>query len=234
MLNRFFIVLTITPSFLVRFLPVKCRIEALIMLFRTVRERSVRFSFWSGQRFGQTLVKLGQAWSNLVKTLQALGNVSRTTFRGFLGMVHPVRVGNGLVKPWSTLGQPRSNLVKLGQSSRNSGKCVPDHVLRLFGAINLRRIRLTWFGLPRFACRHPRKSCGKKWGYDNIYKYVINVNKAINELKTRIFQWVQCLWNYMVVKASLRSHIIHHDQSGLSRPNHKEEGRNNNIHNVVK
>ena len=115
MLNRFFIVLTITPSFLVRFRPVKRRIEALIMLFRTVRERSVQFSFWSSQRFGQTLVKLGQAWSNLVKTLQALGNVSRTTFRGFLGMVHPVLVGNGSVKPWSTsvkLGQTWSKLPK--------------------------------------------------------------------------------------------------------------------------
>jgi hypothetical protein len=39
-----------------------------------------------------------------------------------------------------------------------------------------------------------------------IYKYVINANKAINELKTKIFQRVQCLWDYMVVKASLRSH----------------------------
>jgi hypothetical protein len=27
----------------------------------------------------------------------------------------------------------------------------------------------------------------------------------------------------MVVKASLRSYIVHHDQSGLSRPNHKGE-----------
>ena len=158
-MHRFFTVLTITSSFLVRFRPVKYRIEALIMFFGMVKGRSVRFSFWSGQRFGQT-------WSNLVKTLQALGNVSRTTFRGFLGMVHPVLVGNDSVKPWSTLGQPRSNLVKLGQSSRNSGKCVPDHVLRLFGAISLRQIRPTWFGLPRFTCRHPRKSRWKKWGYD--------------------------------------------------------------------
>jgi hypothetical protein len=54
-----------------------------------------------------------------------------------------------------------------------------------------------------------------------IYKYVINANKAINDLKTKIFRRVQCLWDYMVVKASLRSYIIHHDQSGLSRPNHK-------------
>ena len=40
----------------------------------------------------------------------------------------------------------------------------------------------------------------------------------------------------MVDKASLRSYIIHHDQSGLSRPNHK--GKNGgysqyNMHNVV-
>ena len=40
-------------------------------------------------------------------------------------------------------------------------------------------------------------------------------------------------------KASLKSHIIHHDQSGLSRPNHKEKRGENggysqyNIHNVV-
>jgi hypothetical protein len=69
-----------------------------------------------------------------------------------------------------------------------------------------------------------------------IYKYVINANKAINELKTKIFQRVQCLWDYMVVKASLRSYIVHHDQSGLSCPNHK--GKNGgysqyNMHNVV-
>ena len=121
-LDRFFTVLTITPSFLVRFWPAKCRIEALIMFFRMVKERSVRFSFRSGQRSGQTLVKLGQLWSNLVKTLQAPGNVSRTTFRGFLGIVDLVRVRNGSVKPWSTLGQPWSNLVKasriLGNVSR--------------------------------------------------------------------------------------------------------------------
>ena len=41
-------------------------------------------------------------------------------------------------------------------------------------------------------------------------------------------------WIYLVVNASLRSYIIHHDQSGLSRPNHKEKGReNDNIHKYV-
>jgi hypothetical protein len=37
----------------------------------------------------------------------------------------------------------------------------------------------------------------------------------------------------VVVNASFRSYIIRHDQSGLSRPNHKEKGNKMNIHNVV-
>jgi hypothetical protein len=58
----------------------------------------------------------------------------------------------------------------------------------------------------------------------NVFKALrkaINKFKANNGLKNTGFSWVQCLWNYMVVKASLRSYIAHHDQSGLSRPNHK-------------
>uniref|UniRef100_A0A2N9ISB9 Uncharacterized protein n=1 Tax=Fagus sylvatica TaxID=28930 RepID=A0A2N9ISB9_FAGSY len=73
--------LSITPSFLVRFQPVKYRVEALNVLHALVRGWSVRFSFRSGQ----------QVRSNLGQTL-----------------------------------------VKLGQSSPNSGKCIPDHVLRVF------------------------------------------------------------------------------------------------------
>jgi hypothetical protein len=46
--------------------------------------------------------------------------------------------------------------------------------------------------------------------------------------------WVQCLWDYVMVNASLRSYIVHHDQSGLSRPNHKgKRGENDNIHNII-
>jgi hypothetical protein len=38
----------------------------------------------------------------------------------------------------------------------------------------------------------------------------------------------------MVVNASLRSHITHHEQSGLSRPNHKgKRGENDNIHKYI-
>uniref|UniRef100_A0A2N9GDD4 Uncharacterized protein n=1 Tax=Fagus sylvatica TaxID=28930 RepID=A0A2N9GDD4_FAGSY len=107
---------TITSSFLVRFGPVKYRIEALITFFRMVQERSVQFSFRSGQQPGQTLVKLGQPWSSLVKTLQTLGNASRTAFRRFLGQMDPSQAGNGSVKPWSNFGQPWSNLVNPGQT----------------------------------------------------------------------------------------------------------------------
>jgi hypothetical protein len=38
------------------------------------------------------------------------------------------------------------------------------------------------------------------------------------DLKTWDFHGSNALWNYVVVKASLRSYIVHHDQSGLSRP----------------
>ena len=54
------------------------------------------------------------------------------------------------------------------------------------------------------------------------------------EFVTKGILWVQCLWDYVMVNASLRSYIAHHDQSGLSRPNLKEKrGENDNIHNVV-
>uniref|UniRef100_A0A2N9FJ74 Uncharacterized protein n=1 Tax=Fagus sylvatica TaxID=28930 RepID=A0A2N9FJ74_FAGSY len=39
-----------------------------------VKEQSVRFSFWSGPWSGQTLVKLGQPWSNLVEFGQSSPN----------------------------------------------------------------------------------------------------------------------------------------------------------------
>ena len=56
--------------------------------------------------------------------------------------------------------------------------------------------------------------------------------KAVNKFKTIInlklggFYGSNALWNYVVVNASLRSYIIHHDQSGLSRAFHKREKGN--------
>ena len=81
------------------------------------------------------------------------------------------------------------------------------------------------------------KSRGK-WGWvNNIYnivnneimainkfkalRKVINVFKAIMEFKARDFYGSNALWNYVVVNVLLKSYIIHHDQSGFSRPNHK-------------
>jgi hypothetical protein len=120
--DRFFAVLATTLSFLVRFRPVKYGIEALDILYTLVKGWSVRSSFWSGQRSGQTLVKLGQPWSNLVE----LGQGSPNSWRCIPDYISRVsghggsqsgwkRSGQTSVKLWSTLvklGQPRSNLVK--------------------------------------------------------------------------------------------------------------------------
>jgi hypothetical protein len=163
-LDRFFTVLTITPSFLVRFWPVKYRIEALIMFFRMVKERSVRFSFRSGQRSGQTSVKLGQPWSTLVKLGQTWSKLSELwemypgpRFEGFLGIVDPSRVRNGLVKPRSNLvnpGQTWSTLVKLREMCPGPSSWGYLMWRALVGSGRLGS------GCPRFACRHPRKSRG--------------------------------------------------------------------------
>ena len=118
----FFTVLTITPSFLVCFWPVKCRIEALITFFRIVKERSVRFSFRSGQHSGQTwstLVKLGRIWSKPSKLWETC---SGPHFEGFWAWWTLV----GLETAWSNLcqtlvnpSQTWSTLVKLGQTLGN-------------------------------------------------------------------------------------------------------------------
>ena len=56
----------------------------------------------------------------------------------------------------------------------------------------------------------------------------INKFKTIMNLKLGDFYGSNALWNYVVVNASLRSYIIHHDQLGLSRAFHKgKKGINN-------
>jgi hypothetical protein len=58
--------------------------------------------------------------------------------------------------------------------------------------------------------------------------YLKQIWKAIKQMD---FYGSIALWNYMVVNASLRSYIIRHDQSELSRPNHKGEKKGiNNKH----
>jgi hypothetical protein len=123
--DRFFTVLTITPLFLVRFWPVKYRIEALIVFFRMVEKWSVRFSLWSSQRSGQTwstLVKLGRIWSKPSKLWEMCPGPH---FEGFWTWWTLV----GLEMARSNLGQPWSNLVNPSQTWSNFGKHVPDLLL---------------------------------------------------------------------------------------------------------
>ena len=123
---------------------------------------SIQLLVWSTVRsnLGQTrstLVELGQIWSKLSELWEMYPG---PCFEGFFGMVDPSRVRNGSIKPRSALGQPWSNLVNLGKTWSDFGKCALDPVLRLFVMAGLRRIRPAWFGLPRFEYRHPRKSRG--------------------------------------------------------------------------
>uniref|UniRef100_A0A2N9HGW8 Uncharacterized protein n=1 Tax=Fagus sylvatica TaxID=28930 RepID=A0A2N9HGW8_FAGSY len=135
---------------------------------RKVSNRSSHYVLQNGQgsgqfdsafglvnRSGQTLVKLGQPWSNLVKTLQTLGNVSRTAFRGFLGQMDPSRAGNGSVKPRSNFGQPWSNLVNPGQTLGNVSRTFS---LGVFDVARLRRIMLARSGLSRLCVPTSREN----------------------------------------------------------------------------
>uniref|UniRef100_A0A2N9EU08 Uncharacterized protein n=1 Tax=Fagus sylvatica TaxID=28930 RepID=A0A2N9EU08_FAGSY len=157
---------------------------------RKVSNRSSHYVLQNGQgsgqfdsafglvnRSGQTLVKLGQPWSNLVKTLQTLGNVSRTAFRGFLGQMDPSRAGNGLVKPRSNFGQPWSNLVNPGQTwstlVKSLGNVSRTFSLGVFDATRLRWIMRAGSGSPRLACRHPRKSRGAVLDFFRNSKWVM-------------------------------------------------------------
>uniref|UniRef100_A0A2N9G993 Uncharacterized protein n=1 Tax=Fagus sylvatica TaxID=28930 RepID=A0A2N9G993_FAGSY len=135
-------VLTITSSFLVRFGPVKYRIEALITFFRMVKGAvsSIQFSVWSTVQVKpwSNLVNLGRIWSKLSKLREMYPG---TAFRGFLGQVDPSRAGNGSVKPWSNFGQPWSNLVNPGQTLGNVSWTFS---LGVFDATRLRWIIRAW------------------------------------------------------------------------------------------
>uniref|UniRef100_A0A2N9FSP5 Aminotransferase-like plant mobile domain-containing protein n=1 Tax=Fagus sylvatica TaxID=28930 RepID=A0A2N9FSP5_FAGSY len=155
-------VLAITLSFLVRFWPVKCRIEALHHVLQN--------GPWSGQfdsAFGlvngpgQTLVKLGQPWSNLVELGRSLPELWEMYpgihFEGFWASWTLVGLGTA----WSNLGQTSVNpsqtwstLVKLGQTLGNVSR---TFFLGVFDVARLRRTMLARSGLSRLVCRHPEK-----------------------------------------------------------------------------
>ena len=119
---------------------------------------SIQLLVWSTVRsnLGQTrstLVKLGQIWSKLSELWEIHSGPRFAVFLAWWTLV-------GLETARSNLGQPRSTLVNLGKTWSDFGKRAPDPVLRLFDVAGLRQIRPAWFGLPRFTCRHPRKSRG--------------------------------------------------------------------------
>uniref|UniRef100_A0A2N9GQD9 Uncharacterized protein n=1 Tax=Fagus sylvatica TaxID=28930 RepID=A0A2N9GQD9_FAGSY len=113
---------------------------------------SIQLLVWSTVRSN-----LGQTWSTLVKLGQSSPNSGKCIPDLVLRVFGHSGPLVGSETAWSNLGQTWSTLVKLGQTS---GKCAPNPILRLFDVASPRRIRPAWFGLPRFACRHPRKSRG--------------------------------------------------------------------------
>jgi hypothetical protein len=136
-LDRFFTVLPITPSFLVRFQPIKYRIEALIALYTMVRGWSVRFSFWSGQRSGQTwstLVKLGRIWSKLSRLWEMY---PRPHFEGFWAWWTLV----GLEMAQSNPGQPSVNFGQTWSTLVRFWEMCPRPRLRLSDVAGLHQIR---------------------------------------------------------------------------------------------
>jgi hypothetical protein len=130
-LDRFFTGLTITPSFLVHFWPVKFRIEALITFFRMVKERSVRFSFRSGQQSGQTsvLVKLGRIWSKPSKLWEMCPGPHFEGFWAWWTLVGLKTARSNLGQTLVNPGRAWSTLVKPSQTWSNFGKRVPDLLL---------------------------------------------------------------------------------------------------------
>uniref|UniRef100_A0A2N9J683 Uncharacterized protein n=1 Tax=Fagus sylvatica TaxID=28930 RepID=A0A2N9J683_FAGSY len=140
--------------------------EDMILRTEAGAVSSIQLSVWSTVRsnLGQTWSTLGLNWSNLSKLWEMYPG---PRFEGF-GYSGPQsgqkRLGQTSVK----LGQLRSNLVnpsqtwstlvKLGQISGNvSQDLLLEVILTWWALVGSGRLR---FGLPRFACRHPRKSRG--------------------------------------------------------------------------
>uniref|UniRef100_A0A2N9HU53 Uncharacterized protein n=1 Tax=Fagus sylvatica TaxID=28930 RepID=A0A2N9HU53_FAGSY len=113
-------VLTITSSFLVRFGPVKYRIEALITFFR-IGQGSGQFDSVFGLVNSQVkpwsnLVNLGRIWSKLSKLREMY---PEPRFEGFWARWTPVGLGTARSNLGQTSVKPWSNLVNLGQTLGN-------------------------------------------------------------------------------------------------------------------
>uniref|UniRef100_A0A2N9G5N0 Uncharacterized protein n=1 Tax=Fagus sylvatica TaxID=28930 RepID=A0A2N9G5N0_FAGSY len=126
---------------------------------------------------------------------KVLNRSSRHALQNGQGAVNPIQLSAWSKSGWKRLGQTLVNpgqtwstLVKLGQTSGNVSR---TFFLGLFDVASPCRIRPAWFGLSRFACRHPRKSRGKKWGYD---KQLRVARKAMQIVEDGIWN---LLWEIM-------------------------------------
>uniref|UniRef100_A0A2N9FBM3 Uncharacterized protein n=1 Tax=Fagus sylvatica TaxID=28930 RepID=A0A2N9FBM3_FAGSY len=127
-------------------------------------------SFWSGQWSGQTLVKLGQPWSNLVELWSKLSKLLEMYpglhFKGFWARWVLV----GLETARSNLGQTLVNssqtwstLVKLGQTLGNVSR---TFFLGVFDVAKpCRQDQAGWFGLSSFCVPTPEKI---PWGKNGV------------------------------------------------------------------
>jgi hypothetical protein len=154
-LGRFFAVLTITSSFLVRFQPVKYRIEAIIMFFGMVKGAvsSIQLLVWS-----MVWSNLGQTWSTLVKLGQSSPNSGKCIPDHVLRVSQAWWTLFGSETVRSNLGQTWSTLVKHGQTSGNVSR---TFFLGLFDVASPRWIRPTWFGLSRLRADTRENPVGK-------------------------------------------------------------------------
>uniref|UniRef100_A0A2N9I6I2 Uncharacterized protein n=1 Tax=Fagus sylvatica TaxID=28930 RepID=A0A2N9I6I2_FAGSY len=120
---------------------------------------SIQFLVWS-MVLGQTLVKLGRTWSKLSKLLEMYPGLHFKGFRARWVLVGSETARSNLGQTSVNPSQTWSTLVKLGRTSGNVSR---TFFLGVFDAVNPRRIRLTWFRLPRFGAE-PEKIPGVKMG----------------------------------------------------------------------
>uniref|UniRef100_A0A2N9IKV9 Uncharacterized protein n=1 Tax=Fagus sylvatica TaxID=28930 RepID=A0A2N9IKV9_FAGSY len=157
-------VLTITPSFLVRFSARKVlnRSSHHVLQNGLGAVSSIQLSVWSTVRsnLGQTwstLVKLGRIWSKPSNLWEMYPGIH---FEGFWARWTLVGLGTARSNLGQTSVNPSqtwSTLVKPGQTLGNVSR---TFFLGVFDVARLRRIMLARSGLSRFACQHPRKSRG--------------------------------------------------------------------------
>jgi hypothetical protein len=123
---------------------------------------SIQLLVWSTvwSNLGQTWstpVKLGQPWSNLVRSWEMCPRPRFEVIWARWVLVGLETARSNLGQTLVNSSQTWSTLVKLGQTLGNVSR---TFFLGVFEVMSPRWNRPNWFGLPCFACRHPRKSRG--------------------------------------------------------------------------